>query len=209
MVSKSGFLTYRTRRSTPCSRPRPASGTRVIRRAIVGLFVLAGGMRLVHGPGIARPPPGPFASTRRSPRSAGRNTLLSFSIFALVPGCGRRRSFLADWRRGCSSKPQLLLGLGVWRCSTYADSGLPSPASRHRARPGRVLGSPAPMKQPSGSAVCPTSLGIRAFEFYNSTIPAGSGSAHRQQAGGELGRARGFWCSRSAGLAVPTAARGG
>jgi alpha-1,2-mannosyltransferase len=85
--------------------------------AAIGLLVLFGGLRLVHGPGVARQlgwalsfyPT--FAAV-----SFGQNTLLSFGIFALVyAAVVRDRRFLAGLAAGLLLyKPQLLLGLGVW-----------------------------------------------------------------------------------------------
>lgn len=85
--------------------------------AVVGLLVLVGGLRLVHGPGVGRPllwalsffPT--FAAV-----SFGQNTLLSFGVFALVyAAVVRDRRFLAGLAAGLLLfKPQLLLGLGVW-----------------------------------------------------------------------------------------------
>jgi alpha-1,2-mannosyltransferase len=85
--------------------------------AVAGLFVLVGGLRLVHGPGVGRPlawavsfyPT--FAAV-----SFGQNTLLSFGVFALVyVAVVADRRFLAGLAAGLLLyKPQLLLGLGVW-----------------------------------------------------------------------------------------------
>jgi hypothetical protein len=85
--------------------------------AVVGLLLLAGGLRLVHGPGVGRQLAWAvtffpvFAVV-----SFGQNTLLSFGAFALVyAAVTRDRRFLAGLAGGLLLyKPQLLLGLGLW-----------------------------------------------------------------------------------------------
>lgn len=85
--------------------------------AVVGLFVLVGGLRLLAG-----------ADWRRSVGwalcfypvfaavSFGQNTLLSFGVFALVHAAVvRRQLFLAGLAAGLLAyKPQLLFGLVIW-----------------------------------------------------------------------------------------------
>jgi alpha-1,2-mannosyltransferase len=85
--------------------------------AIIGLAILAGGLRLIHGPGIGRTlawalsfyPT--FATV-----SFGQNTFLSFGAFALAyRAVVNERYFLAGIAAGILLyKPQLLFGLGIW-----------------------------------------------------------------------------------------------
>lgn len=85
--------------------------------AVVGLLLLAAGLRLVHGPRVGRTlgwtlcfyPV--FATV-----AFGQNTFLSLAMFALAyRGVATDRRFLAGLAAGLLLyKPQLLLGLGVW-----------------------------------------------------------------------------------------------
>jgi hypothetical protein len=85
--------------------------------AVLGLLVLVGGLRLVHGPAVGRPLVWALAFYPLfAAVSFGQNTLLSFGAFALVyRALVDDRRFLAGLAAGLLLyKPQLLLGLGVW-----------------------------------------------------------------------------------------------
>lgn len=84
---------------------------------VLGIMILIGGLRLVHGPAVGRPLA--WALTFYPTFAAvsfGQNTFLSFGVFAVVYWCVTNdRRFLAGLAAGLLLyKPQLLLGLGVW-----------------------------------------------------------------------------------------------
>jgi alpha-1,2-mannosyltransferase len=147
--------------------------------AIIGLFIIAGGMWLVHASHIARSlgwalsffPT--FAAI-----SFGQNTLLSFGVFALIyRAITKDRPFLAGLAAGLLLyKPQLLFGLGVWwlldlRRFRAAFGGL--------AVTGLALATISWAFVPSETVEwirrLPDIAGYDAFEFYNLHNPRGFG----------------------------------
>lgn len=147
--------------------------------AAIGLLLLAGGLRLVHGPGAGRPlvwalsfyPT--FAAV-----SFGQNTLLSFGVFALVyAAVVRDRRFLAGLAAGLLLyKPQLLLGLGVW---WVLDVRRFWPALGGLAVTGAALAGLSWAVLPSETAEwvrrLPDIARYDRFEFYNLHNPRGFG----------------------------------
>jgi hypothetical protein len=148
--------------------------------AIVGLLVLAGGLRLVHGQGAGRPlawavcfyPT--FAAV-----SFGQNTLLSLGVFAVVYRAviGDRR-FLAGLAAGLLFyKPQLLLGLGAW---WLFDVRRFWPALAGLAVTGLVLAGLSWAVLPEETAEwvrrLPDIARYDAFDFYNLHNPRGFGA---------------------------------
>jgi hypothetical protein len=148
--------------------------------AIIGLLVLAGGLRLVHGRGIGRPlawavcfyPT--FAAV-----SFGQNTLLSLGVFAVVyRAMISDRRFLAGLAAGLLFyKPQLLLGLGAW---WLFDVRRFWPALAGLAITGLVLAGVSWVVLPEETAEwvrrLPDIARYDAFEFYNLHNPRGFGS---------------------------------
>ena len=148
--------------------------------AVLGLFALVGGMRLVHGPGVGRAlawavcfyPT--FAAV-----SFGQNTLLSFGIFAFAYGAVvRDRRFLAGLAAGLLLyKPQLLLGLGVW---WLLDVRRFWPALAGLAVTGLALAGLSWLVLPAETAEwvrrLPDIARYDAFNFYNLHNPRGFGA---------------------------------
>ena len=147
--------------------------------AVVGLLVLAGGLRLVHGPGVGRPlvwaisfyPV--FAAV-----SFGQNTLLSFGVFALVyRALSDDRRLLAGLAAGLLLyKPQLLLGVGVWWA---LDVRRFWPALAGLAVTGLALAGLSWLALPAETAEwvrrLPDIARYDRFEFYNLHNPRGFG----------------------------------
>ena len=147
--------------------------------AAVGLILLVGGLRLVHGPGVGWPlawalsfyPT--FAAV-----SFGQNTLLSFGVFALVyAAVVRDRRFLAGLAAGLLLyKPQLLLGLGVW---WVLDVRRFWPALAGLAVSGLALGALSwavlPAETTEWVRRLPDIARYDRFEFYNLHNPRGFG----------------------------------
>jgi alpha-1,2-mannosyltransferase len=148
--------------------------------AVVGLFSLVGGLRLIHGPGVGRPLAWSlsffpvFAAV-----SFGQNTLLSFGVFAVVFWllAGGRR-FPAGLAAGLLLfKPQLLLGLGLWWA---LDVRRYWPCVAGVAVTGAALAGVSWLILPHETAAwlrqLPEIARYDAFEFYNLQNPRGFGA---------------------------------
>lgn len=148
--------------------------------AVAGLFLLVGGMRLVHGPGVGRPVAWAvcfyptFAAV-----SFGQNTLLSFGVFALVyRALAADRRLLAGLAAGLLFyKPQLLLGLGVW---WLIDVRRFWPSLAGLAATGLALAALSWAVLPAETAEwvrrLPDIARYDAFDFYNLHNPRGFGA---------------------------------